>query len=432
MDEANEANQLDQVIFDRIVPLPYRILFLIQLGHTLWYLIVYGCYKLNHMNVLELINLSYSSHNYPQIGGPQEVGEQSTVLVADIKENDLLLNGIWFNLKIISINTMVSFIIFKTMQFIFEGEDHHSSLILIYHLIPLITMLVISYRLFNKSKNSKSIGKLRLSSTMQRILLGRINSTQMRTNDILISDSLMSYSKVLNDIGIFIWHYFVSDEIRYNDILEFSILCYPTMIRIKQCWNEFVLTAEKQHFFNLMKYASGIGPVFINFLIKFNLEEYGEDEGEDKQNHLKFLHSLNMWWYFFSFINSTYSFIWDIKMDWGFQIFDRISSNNPTILIRPSNKLIYNSVVIYYLAIVVDFILRYLWVMKFLIIQDAQSLPIINRVSLFLFGYDAFSFGYCLIEVLEIFRRFMWCFFKLENDWFKLDHTVNIELTKLG
>lgn len=388
------------------------------------------------MNVLELIHLSYSSHNYPQLGetSSQELGEQSTVLVADMKENDLLLNGIWFNLKVFSINTFVSFVIFKVIQVVFVGEDHHTTLVLVYHLIPLVTMLLISYRLFTKSPQNKSIGKLRLLTTMKRILLGRINSLQMRTNDILISDSLMSYSKVLNDIGIFIWHYFISDEMKYNDVLELTILCVPTMIRIKQCWNEFVLTAERHHFLNLLKYASGIGPIFINFLIKFNLEEYGEDEGEDKQNHLNFLHSLNVWWYLFSFINSTYSFIWDIRMDWGFQIFDRIFSKNSgdKAIIRSSNKLIYRKVSIYFIAIGVDFVLRYLWVLKFLIIKDAQSLPIINRVGLFLFGYDAFSFGYCLLEVLEIFRRFMWCFFKLENDWFKLDHTTNIELTKMG
>lgn len=428
----DEAGQLDQIIFDRIVPLPYRILFLIQLGHTLWYVIVYGCYKINRMNVLELIHLSYSNHNYPQLGGSPEIGEQSTVLVADIKENDILLNGIWFNLKVITINTMGSFIIFKILQLIFEGEDHHNTILLIYHLIPLITMLLISYRIFSRNNDNKSIGKLRLFTTMKRILLGRINSIEMRTNDILISDSLVSYSKVLNDIGIFIWHYFISDEMGYNGVVEFIILCYPSMIRIKQCWNEFVLTGERQHFVNLLKYVSGLGPVFINFLIKFNLEEYGEDEGQDKQDHLNFLHILNVWWYFSSFINSTFSFIWDIKMDWGFQIFDWVRLKSSVPIIRPNNKLIYNNNFIYYLAILLDFMLRYLWVLKFLIIKDAESLPLINRVSLFLFGYDAFSFGYCLLEVLEIFRRFMWCFFKLENDWFKLDHSVNIELTKMG
>lgn len=442
----DESEQLDQIIFDTIIPLPYRILFLIQLGHLLWYLIVYGCYKINNLNVLQLINLSYSSHNYPQLGDNLEVGEEATVNEADIQENDLLLKGIWINFRIISVNTIISYIIYKSIQIIFVNENDHDTLKLLYHLIPLITMMVICYKIFHNN-DRKSIGKLRIFTTMKRILTGNINSSTMRTNDILISDSLMSYSKVLNDIGIFIWHYFISDEMHYNEILEFLILCLPSMIRIRQCWNEFTLTGNKAHFLNLLKYVSGLSPIFINFLIKFNIEQWGEDEGAEKDQHLQFIKTLNMIWYLASFVNSTYSFIWDVKMDWGFSCFDGIvakfnhdgTTPAPTtrniakslLFLRPDHQLIYTNKLIYYLAIVIDFILRYLWVFKIVIIHDAESSPIINRIGLFLFGYDAFSFGYCLIEVLEILRRFMWCFFKLESDWFKLKPQP-IELTKFN
>ncbi|WEJ94315.1 protein-ER retention protein [Yamadazyma tenuis] len=296
-------------------------------------------------------------------------------------------------------------------------------------------MLIISYKIFSKPSD-KSVGKLRLSTTMKRILSGNINSKSMRTNDILISDSLVSYSKVLNDIGIFIWHYFVSDELPYNSFLELFVLCLPALIRIRQCWQEFLLTRQRSHMLNLMKYTTGIAPIFINFLIKFNVQEYGEDNDAGKEMHLHLLKILNVWWYLCSFINSTYSFIWDVRMDWGFETFDYFLKKS-SFTLRSPDKLIYRKPIIYYSGITVDFLLRYIWVLKFYTQREAEDKPIITRVGLFLFGYDAFSFGYSLIEVLEIFRRFMWCFFKLENDWFKLDPqyttlTNNVELMKMG
>lgn len=389
------------LIFDTIIPLPYRILFLIQLGHLLWYLIVYGCYIINHMNVLQLINMSYSSHNYSQLGEHLQLGELATITNAEFKENDRLLMGIWSNLKIISINTILSFVTYKAFQFFFDQP--------VIHLIPLFTILLISYKIFIKSE--KSVGKLRIFSTMKRILLGNINSHQMRTNDILISDSLVSYAKVLNDIGIFIWHYFVS-EANYNNLMEFLVLCSPSFIRIRQCYNELSLTGQQSHLLNLIKYASGILPIFMNFLIKWNID-----------GDVATLKSLSNAWYVFLFITSTYSFIWDVKMDWGFNTIDYLLGNN-SYIIRNPNKLVYRKPV-YFSAIFLDFVLRYLWVLKLCIGQELT----IQRVGQFLFGYDAFSFGYCLIETLEIFRRFMWCFFKLENDWFKLE--TDIEMTKV-
>lgn len=432
----NDGDDLDTSIFDTIIPLPYRILFLICLGHLLWYLIVFGCYKVNHMNVLQLINLSYSSHNYPQLGDISEIGEHATVNEADIQENNLLLKGVWFNLKVISLNSSISFIVYKTIQIIFTNEGDHVILKLLYHLIPLLTMLVISYKIFYRD-DGKSVGKLRIFTTMKRILLGNINSVQMRTNDILISDSLVSYSKVLNDIGIFVWHYFISDEMKYNTFLELFLLCLPTLIRIRQCWNEFRLSGKVSNLLNMLKYISGILPILINFFIKSNIQGYSEDNEQGKLQHLHQLQLLNLYWYIASFINSTYSFIWDVKMDWGFGMFDWLFVNfspKSRYLIRAKDQLIYNNLLIYCMVVVVDFILRYLWVFKIVIIHDNESAPVITKVGLFLFGYDAFLLGYCVIEVLEIFRRFIWCFFKLENDWFKLNHKVieDIELSKLG
>lgn len=415
-------NDSDELIFDAIVPLPYRILFVVQLGHLGWYLIVKGCYKIGGMNVLLLINMSYTSHNYAQMGASKEPGEDATINEAPMRENDLLLFGIWRNLVGISVHIMVSYVVFTMIRVCFEVEPHRENstwVKFLYHSIPLITTLVVAYRIFHKQ--TKSVGKTRLFTTMKRIIVGDINSQFMRTNDILLSDSLMSYSKVLNDIGIFIWHYFISNESVYNIGLEFVMLCIPSVIRISQCWCEYKLTRSRNHLLNMGKYSVGIMPILLTFLIKINLEYFNESKGNDtKEDNAVNIRLLNVWWYLASFISSTYSFIWDVKMDWDLNVFDYLLNKSATIL-RPKIKLVYNTQTwVYYLVIFVDFMLRYLWVLKYFVIKDSEHLPLINRVGLFLFGYNAFSFGYCLIEVMEIFRRFMWCFFKLESDWVKM------------
>ena len=100
----------------------------------------------------------------------------------------------------------------------------------------------------------------------------------MRTNDILISDSLVSYSRVINDLGLVIWNYWFDSNIGYNYKFESMILSIPTCIRIKQCWYEYKLTGKTQHLFNLIKYSTGLGPLLINVLLKRMLLNATEQE----------------------------------------------------------------------------------------------------------------------------------------------------------
>ena len=133
------------------------------------------------------------------------------------------------------------------------------------------------YKLFFKNSYS-SPGQIRIFTTIKRIIRGNINSQTMRTNDILISDSLVSYSRVINDLGLVIWNYWFDSNIGYNYKFESMILSIPTWIRIKQCWYEYKLTGKTQHLFNLIKYSTGLGPLLINVLLKRMLLNATEQE----------------------------------------------------------------------------------------------------------------------------------------------------------
>lgn len=415
----------EQILFNDVLPLPFRVLVLILIGTALWLLLNIICYRYQ-INILQLLNLSYSNNSYTLLdhGNINPTGEFASSTSASLQDNPLLMTGIWQNFKVLFWISSLSWSVFKFIQWKYidsSGTDSSNDFMkLIYYLVPLISILYGLFVLFIQSTKPSSFGQYRMYTTIKRILLGGINSKTMRSNDILISDSLMSYSKVINDFGLFIWIYYINDK--YNPTVELIILAIPTFIRLKQCWYEFRLTQQKQHLFNLCKYFSGLLPLLVNYVIKLTILS-------QPANLIDKLHHLNRWWTIFSLINSSYSFFWDIKMDWGFHFFDKLFKRSSKFLVtRPRNKLVYGNELIYYIVILIDFLLRFLWILKFFIISEEESkgqLTYLNIFSTFLFGYDAYSFGYFLIELFEILRRWMWCFIKLENDWIKIQPTSN-------
>ncbi|KAK6200070.1 EXS family-domain-containing protein [Scheffersomyces amazonensis] len=436
-----------ELLFDDLIPLPFKILFIIQFGTFLWFSLSYILYNYTNLNLLRLLDLSYNPHNYAQLDSRDhgesgfESGEFRSTIPPSINENNLLITGIWNNLKAITIVNVLSWTLFKIVQTNYEHTAEHTDnpfatvFAPLYYILPIIAFSYLFYRLFYKSTSRNNAvnhkGQFRVYTTMKRILLGFINSTTMRTNDILISDSLTSYSKICNDFGLFFWNYYYSDDIAYDIHLEFIILCIPTFIRIRQCYLEYTITRKNQHILNLLKYASALGPLLVNLSIKYNLTLKPFEADEMVQQILmKKIEFLNNWWYIFSFINSTYSFIWDVKMDWNFELFDSLINPNKKFRVL-RNKLAFKTTAVYFVIIILDFILRFVWVLKlFIITEELDNSTYLHVFSTFLFGYDAFSFGYTVLETLEIIRRWLWCFIKLESDWVKLEPgDYDIELT---
>lgn len=98
-----------------------------------------------------------------------------------------------------------------------------------------------------------------------------------------------------------------------------------------------------------------------------------------------------------SSITSLFTFSWDIYMDWGLLRFGKHGGGaygHP--FLRP--ELVYSWEWSYYVAIVLDFLGRFSWIVR-------VALPNANVLTL--------SFILALVEVL---RRWMWNFFRLENE----------------
>lgn len=102
-------------------------------------------------------------------------------------------------------------------------------------------------------------------------------------------------------------------------------------------------------------------------------------------------------WIIFCFISSCYTLIWDLKMDWG--LFDKNAGENTFL----REGIVYPQKAYYYCAIVEDVILRFAWTIQ------------ISLTSMQIFPYAADIIS-TVFAPLEVFRRFVWNFFRLENE----------------
>jgi xenotropic and polytropic retrovirus receptor 1 len=96
---------------------------------------------------------------------------------------------------------------------------------------------------------------------------------------------------------------------------------------------------------------------------------------------------------FFATINATYCAFWDVAMDW--------SLGNPYArypLLR--DNLAYRRIWMYYVAMVLDPILRFQWIFYAIYADDVQHSTL---VSFF-------------VALAEVFRRAMWTLFRVENE----------------
>ena len=104
---------------------------------------------------------------------------------------------------------------------------------------------------------------------------------------------------------------------------------------------------------------------------------------------------------FFVFLNSFYSFYWDVAKDWDLTLFSeaRNGPDHPWALRRHR---FFHSNSMYYYVIVIDLLLRCTWSFK---------------LSPHLDHFNDLEGGIFLMEVLEVFRRWVWIFFRVETEW---------------
>lgn len=106
-------------------------------------------------------------------------------------------------------------------------------------------------------------------------------------------------------------------------------------------------------------------------------------------------HPFFILWILSAVVSSCFTYTWDIKMDWG--LFDSNAAENRFL----REEIVYSSSGYYYFAILTDLALRFGWTLS---------------VSLTELGVIHSDLMVTILAPLEVFRRFVWNFFRLENE----------------
>lgn len=318
-------------------------------------------------------------------------------------------------------------------------------------------------------------GRARLLQTLIRISLGGLAETsEGKFGDIILADALTSYARIIGDLYVSTCMFYSAARANYSadgsgsasmalsstglpnracggSVLYPLVMAIPSIIRLRQCLIEFVrarfrphassspsrtspslLSASNspsatsspgspshvrgcglcggQHLANALKYASAFPPIILASM----------QRNYNPQTSSMSISSIFRLWVLSSFINSLYTFYWDVAKDWDLTLFSAFSFASSS----PSSRYLHHdyhpfglrrqrflhSDKMYYAAIIFDFVLRFTWVTRL-----SSTLDAINMAEA----------GIFTLQTLEVVRRWVWIFFRVETEWGEFVSVMN-------
>ena len=153
------------------------------------------------------------------------------------------------------------------------------------------------------------------------------------------------------------------------------VLFYPFFIRFTQCINRYYYTRQKwPHLGNTLKYVGGLSNAICAWLY-----------GRYKTDWSLYAHIA------VGIVSQSYMLFWDIYVDWGLG-----RCNGKNFFLR--DKIVYPKKM-YYMAIIIDAILRFSWTWNFIPIDKSLD-----------------EWKNLVTALLEAYRRIQWCVFRIENE----------------
>ncbi|XP_026525020.1 xenotropic and polytropic retrovirus receptor 1 [Notechis scutatus] len=221
--------------------------------------------------------------------------------------------------------------------------------------------------------------------------------------DFWLADQLNSLAVILMDLEYMICFYSFELQWKAKDALlkdtglhicntyaygvRAVVQCIPAWLRFVQCLRRYRDTKRAfPHLVNAGKYSTTF------FMVTF-AALYSTHKVQKHNDYQVFFYL----WIVFYFISSCYTLIWDLKMDWG--LFDKNAGENTFL----REEIVYPQKAYYYCAIVEDVILRFAWTIQISL----------TTMEIHPFAADIIA---TVFAPLEVFRRFVWNFFRLENE----------------
>lgn len=274
------------------------------------------------------------------------------------------------------------------------------------YLVVLAALFVVPFRGLGISHG----GRGRLLHTLKRVSVGGLaQASDGKFGDILLADVLTSYAKVFGDLFVTVCMFFTSngsattrpDRNCGGKVIVPLIMAIPYMIRLRQCLIEYFRVRKGpykesagwggQHLANAAKYASAFPVIIFSSL----------------QRSVSGQASVGLYraWVVAVLVNSLYSFYWDVAKDWDLTLFSPARAReNPEHAYGLRRKLLVGRPPVYYLVVAMDFMLRCTWSLKL-----SSHLDHFN-------DYEGTMFAMCFLEVL---RRWIWIFFRVETEWIR-------------
>ncbi|XP_022894586.1 SPX and EXS domain-containing protein 5-like isoform X5 [Olea europaea var. sylvestris] len=224
--------------------------------------------------------------------------------------------------------------------------------------------------------------------------------------DFFLADILTSMSKVFSDlersvcrmihhqVATIAW--FEADSVCGSHSVAIPIvLVLPYIFRLFQCLRQYKDTRERTTLLNALKYSTAVPVIFLSALKYHVIPD-------------KWLNVYRPLWLLSSVLNSLYSFYWDVNRDWDLSCFTRIFKfSKPSFL----SHALYGRKWVFLWVIGSNLILRCTWTYKLSAHLRHNYLTVFT------------------ITVLEMLRRFQWVFFRVENEWNKINSKSNIQLS---
>ncbi|KAK4877227.1 hypothetical protein RN001_009733 [Aquatica leii] len=259
---------------------------------------------------------------------------------------------------------------------------------------PLILLLLMMAYFLNPTKTFRYEARFWALRVVGRVMLAPFFYVGFA--DFWMADQLNSLVTAFTDIQYFICFYATTDNLYSASGANYCVekfipiraivACLPAWFRFAQCLRRYRDTKEVfPHFANAAKYATSFFVVIFTSLYHMHATE----------NKVVTENPFFYFWIAASLISSCYAYTWDIKLDWG--LFDAKAGDNKFL----REEIVYPSNWFYYFAIVEDLILRFGWVLS---------------ISLTEMDYIHADLMVSILAPLEVFRRFIWNFFRLENE----------------
>lgn len=332
-------------------PGPQRLNLLLWASIWIWYFILK---QINHYKLEINSVLSFKHHN------DMQKSITTTQLEKRVKQFAIHATKFFIPLHLL---ILYIFIISSDLD-----EKSMTVFLFIKHSLPLLQCVSLITIILKNSEIIDYVAK--------RLPLIEPTPLSVRNVYILLSDSLTSFNRPLIEFTLFTSS-LLGKPMTDLDLFLSSI---PSLIRIFQCLREYKLVQSKSHLANALKYTCNLPILAVTWYSRVHPNIIANS----KLFQMIQIGSL--------FLNSTYSFYWDVRMDWQL----------PSIFhIRYDNKKIVFEKYIYQIAIFIDFIIRYWWI--WLLTFDNLHLNFI------LFDGE--------LQYLEVLRRAQWVIFKLETEY---------------